>query len=595
MPAFHQSPRLRKLDVADARWLRSLLSETFPDGLAASPLVILSRLAAALEQVPAEGDHAWFRASLLQEIYRGLCRYTEAVRSGEQAYRIRPWDPRSTYALALTYQELSHGRVEGDALLRAISGLPLRRPTLRDSVAVERALAELDLTEERAALRALQLFQATLAFPLHRNDRRRVQNGVARLVQDWPTLQRARKQGGAKVDRLAGGKGQLAALRQDLVAVLCHVADSVPVLVSAIRAWLTAFRPDPQNRRWRYGAAAMALVLLLAGLGGLTFIASNGHPPGVGGPGNAAAIEDPTTELLVVDQEGYSLDSPLTLYRDSPFTIIVTLINRSDAVRRYELSVRIDNDEWPLGAAEVTPAGRWEGGFQVTLSQPPRNGIEVLVRDAGTQSLVRSRRFVAAVQEALVSVPATPEVSPTPDLTPTPEPTAPSPLPSPAQITSIGAATLSTEPRVLPPAPPPLPTSTGPAPAASTPPLPTTTGTAVPLTPTPGPTLPAVLPTSAAVLATPVPSVTVTPPGTVHATATVMPSLFPATTTVTPRPSAPTPTTTATTAATPSAPALTSPTPTSPAAAPSPTAVSHQTAPIAGPPTGTPTATLPER
>lgn len=559
MPAFRQLSRLHKLDTADARWLRSKLAEAFPEGLPSSPVGVLAKLTDTLEQTPSDDQWAWLRAWLLQEMQRGLRRYADAVYAGRIAYRLRPWDPRSVYGLALTYFELSYGRADDPPVAPALGGLPLNYRAKCDPAAVERALAELDLTEEQAAIQALQLFQAALALSLPRSDRRRVRRAIERLTQHWPSLAPTRPRSRQRQRALRPAVAALRSTLGDYGAKLKLMMTSAGGRVTQV----VQLRP---SRRWVYGSLAIALTVGALGFGLLSATGDSSVPPHQ----NAMAVdEDLTTELLVLDHEGMPLSGMLEVYRDSPLTVVVILVNRGQQLRRYELGVRIDEEEWPLGLAEVAPGARWEGGFQVTLSESPRTGLQIVARDAGMLTIARSWQLALAVRDATGAVRATSEPSATPEPTATPEaevPAAPSPRPFP-----VNAATFSAEPR--PSSPPVAPRTTGVASA------PTMTATPVrTATPTSTssvgalPTLPATLPPGT--VPSPSPTQLVLPTSSAGVTRTATPSTPPQTTAtpvLAPSQPATTPvpaTTVATAVATPTRPSPSSATPPSLVATP---------------------------
>jgi tetratricopeptide (TPR) repeat protein len=539
MSRFQRQPQLGKLTAVDARWLRGALSETFPDGIPHSPFAVLDRLAAHLEAVQAEGERDWLRWALLQEIYRALNRYSDAVNAGERACRLRPWDPRSTYALALSYVALTSGTAESEILMQSVGVLPSSRLGGTDAHAVERSLAQLDLTAEEAAVHALWLLQATLSLKLRRGDRQRVERSLARLTEQWPALKRpAEIPAYQRLARSVQGslRGPLrsegARLRSEAPALAASVSarfrEGLHVLQTDGMGYLQRGRAAVSRlpvRHWKYGGVTALVVVLLVAALGAGIVMSSSHAPGRGGPTAASAAEDPTTELLVFDQEGKPISNPMTIYRDSPATIIIALVNHSDQVRRYELSIRIDDEEWPLGSAEVQPEVRWDAGFQVTLSEAPRKGIEVFAQDAGTLALARSARFTVSVREAPVAVRATPESTETPAPSATPEPTA---TPSPAVVGNTAGMPPEPHPIIVPRTPPasvPL----------SVPASPNTVSQAT-SAPNPAPTLPAVLPPSA--LGTVTPPATATPARSVVPPTALPATPVPATATSTPVPQA---------------------------------------------------------
>lgn len=125
-----------------------------------------------LEKAVLDQPSEWLYWYKLGDCYSEVKEYTKAVQACEGAMKLRPTDPRSTYALATMFRLLTHAKYtpseaqEMNMRLRYMpipQDMPRLTPGFYDPVASSRALEELGLTADDAAERAIRLFEETLA------------------------------------------------------------------------------------------------------------------------------------------------------------------------------------------------------------------------------------------------------------------------------------------------------------------------------------------------------------------------------------------------------------------------------------------------
>jgi hypothetical protein len=91
--------------------------------------VIIQRLEEELAKRPKD----WLVLYQLGDWYSREKRYGDAINVLKKAYRIRPRDPRSTFALATTYRMLTRAKYEGMDLKEILSARQLKLVTQESS------------------------------------------------------------------------------------------------------------------------------------------------------------------------------------------------------------------------------------------------------------------------------------------------------------------------------------------------------------------------------------------------------------------------------------------------------------------------------
>lgn len=167
-----------------------------------SPLVrqvYARRAIPLLEEAVQQQPNEWLYWYKLADFYSEVKEYTKAVRACKRAMKLRPVDPRSTYALATTFRLLTHANYtpsEAQAMNIQARGVPIPQgmprlaPAFFDPVASARALQELGLTIDDAAERAFELFEETLTLGARSDEIDFVRSSLSVMSTQSPHLRR---------------------------------------------------------------------------------------------------------------------------------------------------------------------------------------------------------------------------------------------------------------------------------------------------------------------------------------------------------------------------------------------------------------------
>lgn len=149
--------------------------------------VIIQKLESVIEQEPKN----WLALYCLGDWYSRDKRYAEAIKVLKKAYRIRPKDPRSAYALASTYRVLTRARFEGMDLREIFPSSQFRMISQEgnfDPAASAREIKALGLTIEEAAEKAMIYFEKTLSIGV-RSDEKHFVVEFEKMYADFPQLE----------------------------------------------------------------------------------------------------------------------------------------------------------------------------------------------------------------------------------------------------------------------------------------------------------------------------------------------------------------------------------------------------------------------
>jgi tetratricopeptide (TPR) repeat protein len=155
-----------------------------------------------LEPVRARNPRDWFVRLLLGSFYSQVRRHADELEVLKEAFAIRPTDPRSTYALATAYRELSWAHFEGGQLARSdadtahilaenpsFAGLILSGSFDPDPIASADELQKIGLTADEVAEEAMYYFDETLRLGVHSKDTASVHRTLQKMCTDFPHLE----------------------------------------------------------------------------------------------------------------------------------------------------------------------------------------------------------------------------------------------------------------------------------------------------------------------------------------------------------------------------------------------------------------------
>ena len=153
----------------------------------------VERVTERLEPVRQRNPRDWLVRYLLGDWYCRAKQYGEALTVLQEAYELRPKDPRSTYALATVYRVLSRARFEGvnPEEIFASQDLELMRtvPIDFDPIASANELESLGMTVDEVAQKSMEYFEETLRLGVRRDEEKFVRASLEKMYADFPHLE----------------------------------------------------------------------------------------------------------------------------------------------------------------------------------------------------------------------------------------------------------------------------------------------------------------------------------------------------------------------------------------------------------------------
>ena len=199
--SFWRPPSLMTLFGRDARKANRILKplrESIPPWEPDAEVQLRKRAIPAFEAAIRESPDEWIYYYMLCSFYLEDICYVDAVRVGEKLLELRPNDPRSTYALATVYRQLTHAQymdprykdrmkqVQGwAASLASVVGVGYEM----SPEASQRALTALGLTIDEAAEKAITLFEKTRAVGVRSEEAKFVKDSLAAMYVNFPHLE----------------------------------------------------------------------------------------------------------------------------------------------------------------------------------------------------------------------------------------------------------------------------------------------------------------------------------------------------------------------------------------------------------------------
>lgn len=186
-----------------ARMFRGLHSADSPPGEFLENIDVhagIERLEAFCRDDPKD----WLARYFLGDFYITAKMFDKALSILLEAYRLRPRDPRSTYALATAYRQLAYASLEGHSMSEIFPPsalLELRnhdpdafRLMMMDKVGFDPKvsadrLEELGLTIDDVAQKAIEYFEETMRLGVRRAEGIEVNKSLQRMYADHPHLE----------------------------------------------------------------------------------------------------------------------------------------------------------------------------------------------------------------------------------------------------------------------------------------------------------------------------------------------------------------------------------------------------------------------
>lgn len=134
----------------------------------------------------------WLVLYLLGDWYNRAKRYQDSINILKKAYRIRPKDPRSTFALATAYRVLTRARYEDmdrEEIFSSSDDEEISRTIDFDPIASAKALDELNITVDEAAEKAMEYFDMTLTIGVRKKEKKYVVESLEKMFTDFPHLE----------------------------------------------------------------------------------------------------------------------------------------------------------------------------------------------------------------------------------------------------------------------------------------------------------------------------------------------------------------------------------------------------------------------
>ena len=199
--SFWKPPSLVNLfgrDAWKANGILRPLRENIPPWEPDAEVQLRKRAVPAFEAAIRKSPNEWIYYYMLCSFYLEDIRYVDAVRVGEKLLELRPNDPRSTYALATVYRQLTHAQYidpryedrmkqvqEWAASLASVVGVGYEM----NPGASQRALTALGLMIDEAAEKTITLFEKTRALGVRSEEAKFVEDSLAAMYVDFPHLE----------------------------------------------------------------------------------------------------------------------------------------------------------------------------------------------------------------------------------------------------------------------------------------------------------------------------------------------------------------------------------------------------------------------
>lgn len=196
--SFWKPPSLVNLfgrDAWKANGILSPLKESIPPWEPDAEVQLRKRAIRAFEAAIRKSPNEWVYYYMLCSFYLEDIRYVDAVRVGEKLLELRPNDPRSTYALATVYRELTHAQYKDSRYEDRVKELQEWMACVvgpgyeMNPEAAERALRALGLTIDEAAEKTITLFEKTRSLGVRSEEAEFVENSLAAMYVDFPHLE----------------------------------------------------------------------------------------------------------------------------------------------------------------------------------------------------------------------------------------------------------------------------------------------------------------------------------------------------------------------------------------------------------------------
>lgn len=199
--SFWKPPSLVNLfgrDAWKANGIIRPLRESIPPWEPDAEVQLRKRAIPAFEAAIRKNPNEWIYYYMLCSFYLEDIRYVDAVRVGEKLLELRPNDPRSTYALATVYRQLTHAQYMDQRYKERMKQVQQWAASLASVVGVgyemnpeasERALKALGLTIDEAAEKTITLFEKTRALGVRSEEATVVDDSLAAMYVDFPHLE----------------------------------------------------------------------------------------------------------------------------------------------------------------------------------------------------------------------------------------------------------------------------------------------------------------------------------------------------------------------------------------------------------------------
>lgn len=186
-----------------ARMFRGLHSASAPPGRYLEYIDDNAAIA-RLETFRNSDPRDWLARYFLGDFYMSAKNYASSLEVLQEAYDLRPKDPRSTYALATIYRKLSEAGFEGHDMSEVLP--PERLEELRtanpeayrlmslgkvgiDPEVSADNLEEIQITVDEAAFKSIEYFEKTLELGVRREDKQDVVEALQWMYAAFPHLE----------------------------------------------------------------------------------------------------------------------------------------------------------------------------------------------------------------------------------------------------------------------------------------------------------------------------------------------------------------------------------------------------------------------
>jgi hypothetical protein len=141
-----------------------------------------------LEPKQVNDPNNWYINYFLGDRYCGIKDYSNSIKYLSEAYRIRSYDIRSTFALASVYRILSRAKYKNEDLKDLFPNMEEIPPDF-DPKESNRVLEELGFTVDQVAQKAIKLFEEMLQIGVRANERGFINTCLDKMRADFPNLE----------------------------------------------------------------------------------------------------------------------------------------------------------------------------------------------------------------------------------------------------------------------------------------------------------------------------------------------------------------------------------------------------------------------